>query len=646
MVVRANNVAKYYGAELIVHGVSFSINQGESVALVGANGAGKSTLLKMIAGEEHPDEGEISLARGARLAYLAQDPSFPHEHTLWQEMEAALAHLAQWREELRLLEQHISDTSNPQWERWMQQYGELSTRFEHAGGYQVDQRIEYTLSHLGFSPQQYQEPVRQLSGGQKTRAALAAVLLSNPDVLLLDEPTNHLDLQSLEWLDSFLASWRGTLLVISHDRYFLERATTRTFEIASGRLSDYPASYSGYLRLRAERQERLQKEYEAQQEYIARTEEFIRRYKAGQRSKEASGREKRLNRLKANHLIERPQEQKQLHLSLESEARSGERVLSLRNLAVGYPQPGAAPRVLIRAEKLAIERGERVALLGPNGSGKTTLLQTLVGHLPPLQGEAQPGHNVVVGYYAQGHDTLDMDATVLEEILEANPRIGAEQARNLLGQFLFRGDDVFKQVRDLSGGERNRLALAQLTLHTGNLLIMDEPTNHLDMNAREALESVLRNYNGSILFVSHDRSFIDTLADKLWIVEGDRLVEYIGSYSGYRQHLARQQEAANTKPADATGERESQRKTGGEKRGSSPSSASPTLSEDRQRKKRVARLEKEVEQIEAEMSQVSAALEAASKAQDVAQITELGSRYASLEQQLEERYQHWADLAE
>lgn len=639
-VIRANNVAKYYGAELIVHGVSFSINQGESVALVGANGAGKSTLLKMIAGDVPPDEGEISLTRGTRLAYLAQDPSFPHEHTLWQEMEAALAHLAQWREELRILEQHISDTSNPQWERWMQQYGDLSTRFEHAGGYQVDQRIEYTLSHLGFSPQQYQEPIRQLSGGQKTRAALAAVLLSSPDVLLLDEPTNHLDLQSLEWLDSFLSSWSGTLLVISHDRYFLERATTRTFEIANNRLFDYPASYSGYLQLRAERQERLQKEYEAQQEYIARTEEFIRRYKAGQRSKEASGREKRLNRLKENHLIERPQEQKQLHLSLENQARSGERVLSLRNLAVGYPQPGASPRLLLRTEKLAIERGERVALLGPNGSGKTTLLQTLVGHVSPLQGEILFGHNVVVGYYAQGHDTLNMDATVLEEILEANPRIGAEQARNLLGRFLFRGDDVFKQVCDLSGGERNRLALAQLTLHAGNLLIMDEPTNHLDMNTREVLESVLRSYNGSILFVSHDRSFIDALADKLWVVEGDRLVEYIGSYSSYRQHLARQQE--NKKQTNTTGD-ESQRKTGGEKRISAPSAPS---ARDRQRKKHVARLEKEVEQIEAEMSQVSAALEAASKAQDVEQITELGSRYVSLEQQLEERYQHWAELVE
>jgi ATP-binding cassette, subfamily F, member 3 len=657
--LNVHNLTRYYGAACIFQQVSFQVHPGENVSLVGVNGAGKSTLLKIIAGLDLPDEGQAQVLRGRRVAYLSQEPRFVGERTLWQEMEAALASLLRLQEELRTLEQRIADTNAPDWEATMERYGELSARFEHAGGYQMQQRIEYTLQNLGFAPAQYDQPLAHLSGGQKTRASLASTLLSDPDVLLLDEPTNHLDLGALEWLDTFLKSWPGTLIVISHDRYFLDRVTSRTLEIDGGRLYDYPAGYSGYLALKAERLEREMKEYTAQQEFIARTEEFIRRYKAGQRSKEAKGREKRLNRLKDQHALERPREQKNLHLTLESGQRSGDRVLALRDLVTGYPSPPVPPappaengsgqqdgdrnedggsHVLLSTGRLEIQRGERVALLGPNGSGKTTLLRTLVGEIKPLRGSFHLGAGVSVGYFAQSHEGLKMDATVLEEVLRINPELGETRARTLLGSFLFSGDDVFKQVQALSGGERNRVALAQLTLRPGNLLILDEPTNHLDISARDALEVVLSQYRGSILFVSHDRFFIDRLADTLWLIQDGRLVRFEGSYSDYQEQQTRLRE--REKARQQASSRDPGRST--------PSSAGrgQAAAEEKQRKKRIAALESEVEQLEHELTHVSSALEAASAAQDVAQVADLGTQYADLEQRLNRCYEDWAALVE
>jgi ATP-binding cassette subfamily F protein 3 len=630
-VLNVANLTKYFGAEHIFSGLTFQVQRGEKVALVGPNGAGKSTLLKIVAGMQPADEGSVQHMRGSRLAYLAQEVRFAAGRTLWQEMEAAFAHLTEIQAELSALEPRIADTSAPTWEADMERYGELSTRFEHGGGYEIERRIEMVLQGLNFRPEHYQQPLDQFSGGQKTRAGLAAALLSDPDLLLLDEPTNHLDLETLEWLENFLRGWDGTLLVTSHDRYFLERTTKRTLDIDVGTLEDYPASYNGFVQLKAERLERLMKEYRAQQEYIARTEEFIRRYKAGQRSKEAQGREKRLNRYKEQQAVEQPnQPTKQIRLNLDSQLRSGELVLALRQMAVGYGK-----HVLMQTGEHEIHRGERVALLGPNGSGKTTLLRTLLGQMPPIKGTFSLGHHVAVSYYAQGHDALRLDATVLDEILRVNPNLGTESARTLLGSFLFHGDDVFKRVGDLSGGERSRVAIAGLTLLPGNLLVLDEPTNHLDINAREALETTLKDYPGAMLFVSHDRQFIDALADKLWVIEEGRLTQHLGNYTDYAAKLAAQRSAAsNAAPASGNG-----------RTARPPASNARPAQEDRQRKKRLAALEAQVETLEQELARIRADLEEASAAQDVERITALGSEYTDVETRLDQCYTDWAELA-
>ena len=642
--VSVGALGKYYGAELIFQDLNFQVARGDKLALVGVNGAGKSTLLKIIAGIERMDTGQVAMSRGLRVAYLAQEVRFSGDRTLWEEMEAALSSLAALRDEIITLEHVIGDTAATGWAAAMEHYGELTARFEHGGGYEIEPRIKRTLHGLGFDESQYDQRLTQFSGGQKTRAALAATLLSDPDLLLLDEPTNHLDMQALEWLEQFLRGWDGTMIVISHDRYFLDRVTKRTLEIAFGKLEDYPAPYNKYLELKAERLERRLKEFQAQQDVIAKTEDFIRRYKAGQRAREAKGREKRLDRLKRDHAIERPREQTKLRLFLDSQLRSGELVLALENVVVGFPgdrSHESEARVLLRTNGLEIHRGDRVALLGPNGSGKTTLLRTLLGELKPLQGHPRLGHKVHIGYYAQGHDVLNWEATVIAELTRVSPGLGEAAARNLLGRFLFSGDDVFKRVGDLSGGERSRVALAQLTLLPGNLLILDEPTNHLDIGAREALEGVLKEYPGSILFVSHDRYFIDAIADKIWNVEDGRVREYLGGYSDFA--VARDQADRRPTTDDAP------------PRGGTPNTlasadrpapvASSLSPEEKQRKRRLAALESEVALLELELGKLQADIERASVAQNIKKVTTLGTQYAELETLLAEKYAQWEQLA-
>jgi len=642
-------LTKYYGAELIFEDLNFQVARGDKIALVGVNGAGKSTLLKIIAGLESPDGGQVAIARGARIAYLAQEVRFNSDRTLWQEMEHALAALRELEAEIQALEPLIADTSAPDWEAAMERYGELTARFEHMGGYEVEPRIKRTLQGLGFHESHYHQRLAHFSGGQKTRAALAATLLSDPDLLLLDEPTNHHDMQALEWLEHFLRTWDGTLIVTSHDRYFLDRVTRRTLEVAFGKLEDYPAPYNRYLELKAERMERRLKEFRAQQEFITRTEEFIRRYKAGQRAREARGREKRLERLKREQAIERPREPARLRLFLDTRLRSGALALALDGLVVGFPgnRQDADPRVLLRADGLELHRGERIALLGPNGSGKTSLLRTILGELRPLRGQVRLGHQVQIGYYAQGHDKLNWNATVLEELTRASPNLGEAAARNLLGRFLFSGDDVFKRIGDLSGGERSRVALAQLTLLPGNLLILDEPTNHLDIGAREALEAVLKEYPGSILFVSHDRYFIDALADKVWHVEQGRIREYLGGYSDFVAAREAAAATAATNAAAAPPQAQAAPTSPASPAAAQPGAPAPAAAgpQERQRKKRLAALEAEVALLEQELGRLKADLERASAARDVQQITALGVQYAELETLLATKYDQWAELA-
>jgi ATP-binding cassette subfamily F protein 3 len=524
----------------------------------------------------------------------------------------------------------------------------------------------------------------------------------DPDLLLLDEPTNHLDLAALEWLERFLKDWDGTLIVISHDRYFLDKVTNRTLEIANGKLDgDYPAGYNKYLELKAERLELQLKQYQAQQEYIAKTEDFIRRFKAGQRTKEARGREKILNRLKygyqgANNQwidsrIDAPQQQKKIAMNLGTQIRSGDMVLKLEKLVVGYTTWGLgnsptqesahpASRIqhpLIKCPNLEVFRGQRVALMGPNGSGKTTLLRTLVSEVPSLGGQVRLGHKVVINYYAQAHEGLQMQATVLEEIRRIKPLIKETEARTLLGRFLFSGDDVFKQVGDLSGGERSRVALAQLTLMGGNLLVLDEPTNHLDIGAREALEGVLNEYNGTILFVSHDRYFIDAVADTIWMVNDGSIEAFDGTYSeyaAYREAKERKPPAENGRRGDraaeqpATGKEtsragdqqtrangqqatnEGQRTSSIDERVQAASPIPQVSSKDqskeaRKRQRKLASLEEEIAMLEAELKQLTEEMTAASIQGDGKRVKALEMQFSDVQDMLNTRYDEWSAVA-
>ncbi len=629
-------LAKAYGSEQIFSGVSFQLAEREHAALVGVNGAGKSTLLKIIAGTEDAQAGNATLATGARMTYLAQETRFASDRTVREEARLAFAEALHAGERMREIEQAMAAATGDELDDLLHEYDRLQTRFETAGGYDVEHRTDEVLMGLGFTADQFDQPVNQLSGGQKTRVALAKALLESPDLLLLDEPTNHLDLQMVEWLEEFLRTWSGACLVVSHDRYFLDRVTTRTLDMSFGRLEDYPAPYARYLELREERMLRRQKEYEEQREYIARTEEFIRKYKAGQRSREARGRQTRLERLER---LERPQEHTGLNLKLPVSVRSGREVVRTSAMRVGYVDPDGEQE-LARTPDLLIERGDRVALVGPNGSGKTTLLKTLVGEIPPLKGRMSFGTNVKLGYYAQGHERLPNDGTPLSVLLDTQP-MGEESARTYLGRFLFSEDDVFKLVGSLSGGERSRLALACLLLQQANFLVLDEPTNHLDIHTRETLEEMLRQFDGTVLFVSHDRFFIDRIATKVWAIEDGEVQRYLGNYTDYQRQVRKQAGQAAPEPAPAPApvpveaQPEPPKANNGRRPGVSINAVQKSLSQ----------AERDIAKLEAKLNELSDALAVAGIDADVAALERLGAQYAKAQDELEAAYARWEELS-
>ncbi|HVA91582.1 MAG TPA: ABC-F family ATP-binding cassette domain-containing protein [Chloroflexota bacterium] len=526
-IVTLSEVTKTYGGHEVLRGVDLQIDPKERLALVGPNGAGKSTLLRIIAGRESPDDGTVRRGRRLRVGYLAQEANFQSRSTLREGLLEAFAGLRQQQERLRELEAEFAAAgANPAaWSpETLEQYTSLMERFEHQGGYDYEKRVERVLSGLGFERERWDRPARELSGGQRTRAHLGRLLLEEPEVLLLDEPTNHLDLTTTEWLENFLGAWPQVLVVVSHDRYFLDRVTRRTVELVDGKAESYPAPFTRYLALRAERYARRHKEFVAQQEEIAKTEEFIRRFRAGQRAREARGRQTRLDRVE--RLADAPTGE-HLRPHLAAASASGQVVLSTTRLRIGFKD-----HQLLRLPNTQLRRGSRVALIGPNGSGKSTLLRSLMGELPPLGGAFEWGHNVQLGYYAQAHEGLNLRHTVLEEILEAQPMEEGE-ARSFLARYLFSAEEVFKRVGELSGGERSRVALAKLTLQPANLLLLDEPTNHLDIDARQVLEGVLHDYPGALIMVSHDRYFISAVADTIWAVEDGVVRMYAGGYGDY-----------------------------------------------------------------------------------------------------------------
>lgn len=629
--VTASNLARSYGAQDVFEGVSFTVPRQARIALVGPNGSGKTTLMRLIVGEDVPSAGAIQRARKARLAYLPQqaDALFDDALPLWDSMLDVFAHLLEQSARLQRLEAAMAHPEER--DETLERYGEALDAFELAGGYAYEHRIERVLAGLGFGESDFQRPMGQMSGGQKTRALLARLLLQEPDLLLLDEPTNHLDLAGMEWLENYLSSWDGALIVVAHDRAFLDATADRVWELEWGRLEVYRGGYTDYVSQKWERMAQQQELYDRQQETIAETEEFIRRNIAGQKSTAAKSRRKTLERLDR---IEQPREYSPMSFSLGEVSRSGDLVFGLYDLEVGY----SPSQVLVVADDLELRRGQRVALLGPNGCGKTSLLRTILGRLPPLAGRVRTGAGVQVGYLAQGHANLDPDKSVLDTVVDAG-HLRISEARNLLGRYRFSGDDVFKLVGTLSGGEQARVALAVLVLQGANVLVLDEPTNHLDIPTQEVLEEVLLTFDGTVLLVSHDRYLIRRLASQVWVVYNRELVTLPG-YGEYQ----RWREENGAKGAD----RARPKRTAGDNMRARYIQRERRRAAERERERRAERqaaLEQKIHDLEARRAVLEAELAAASEAQMVARVRDLGAEYSALERDLEASLDEWAELA-
>jgi len=623
-ILTASNLAKSYGPQDVFEGVSLEIPHGAKIALVGPNGSGKTTLLHLMGGLEEPTAGAVHRAKGLHVAYLPQQAHFSGVGTLWDAMLEVFVELRAQSDELRRLEAAMAHPGTR--EEALQRYGPALEAFELAGGYTYEQRIEQVLSGLGFDEGDFLRPVGQLSGGQKTRALLAHLLLEEPDLLLLDEPTNHLDLAGIEWLEGYLRAWNGAVVVVAHDRAFLDAVVDRVWELERGQLEQYRGNYSDHVVQKAERLALQRVQYERQQLSIARTEDFIRRNIAGQRSREAQGRRKRLARMER---IDRPTEVRSMDLTLGDVARSGDLVVGIYDLAVGYDP--AVP--LFTAGEFELRRGQRVALLGPNGSGKTTLVRTILGQLPPLAGRVRLGASVHLGYFSQGHADLVPEKTALETVVEAG-ELRISQARNLLGSYRFSGDDVFKRVADLSGGEQARVALAVLALQGANVLILDEPTNHLDIPSQEVLQEVLSGFGGTLLIVTHDRYLIRRLATCIWAIEDRRLWEFKEGYEEYHAwDMQRRQERRGPREARVQTERE---RVWEARRASEREAA--------RQARRQADLEQMIGQLELRRAQLEAQLAVASERQEVGRVRQLGAEYRQVEAELDTLLAAWTDV--
>ncbi|MFH2039032.1 MAG: ribosomal protection-like ABC-F family protein [Chloroflexota bacterium] len=666
--ISANNLSKSYGPEDIFSNLSFSVPHGSRLALVGPNGIGKTTLLRILIGIEESSGGTITQAKNIRIGYLPQEAEFEMEGTVWEACLSIFSELQASQAELTRLEALMAKSEHA--EQALSKYGPLQQEFERKGGYSYPTRIRQVLTGLGFNKRDYHMPLEHLSGGQRTRAFLAQLLLSDPDLLLLDEPTNHLDIAAVEWLEGYLSQWEGAAVMVSHDRYFLNKVANGILEMTSVGTESYKGNYSAYTEQRTARWERRQETFQSEKEKLIKDIEYIKKNISGQNTLQAKGKLKRLTRIvqaieqvgmdkvlskswmqlsnevnnstspfgveeadrrvRSLHLPDhRPPK---LHLRIQSQQRSGELVIRTRDLQVGYPG-----KTLFEAPNIELRRGECAALIGPNGAGKTTFLKTCLGQIQPVSGEVILGASLQIGYFAQAHEDLKPENSLIQEIQSVAENMLPHEVRNYLGRYLFSGDDVYKNVEVLSGGERGRLALAKLALLETNLLLLDEPTNHLDILSQEILQEVLNEYKGTILLVTHDRYLIDALATQIWEVETDEsnLSVFNGTYSQRKEEGERlanlqleiEKQVNNPANSDRTRTRHS---------------SSSSNKDERRRIAQLQELENAISDLESQLAEIGLKLE--NPPADSILVRKWGNQYTDIQKKMDEKLKAWENL--
>lgn len=622
-VLKISGLSKSFGIKTVFENVSFEVRSGERIGLVGANGAGKTTLLKCIMGAEEADKGSVKASDGAIIGYLRQDFNYT-SHTIREEMEDAWKDVLYYKDRMETLARELESSRSD--EKLVEAYGRAEARFEFLGGYDYESTTRKILTGLGFSDDDWDRDIHSFSGGQKVRINLAAAFVRHPDFLLLDEPTNHLDMGMLEWLEEYLRSYKGGILMISHDRYFLDGAATGIIDLENHHIRSFRGGYTRYMETKENQDRAYEKAYEKQQEHIKETEEYIRRYKAGIKAKQARGRQSQLNRLVR---LEKPVHQASLRFHFDPPQECADKVLDVLRVEGSY-----GSHILFKDLTIHIKKGETVGLIGPNGAGKTTILKMITGEKKPDTGFIQLGNNVKMGYYSQEQERLHPKLTVLDEMRDTF-NFGEKEARNILGMFLFRGDDVFKTVGMLSGGEKARLSLLCLFLEKPNFLILDEPTNHLDIPTREIMEDAIEAFGGTCLVVSHDRYFLDKVADRILELDHGKLTEYLGNYSYYKE----KKQDLEAFEKDRNGKEEEEEKEKEEKPRENEHQVKTEVSAADVSK--LSHVEMEIGRLEATMKMYTVQM-----SMNPENYAELADEYEEAKKKLDKLYAKWDELAE